>query len=103
MLAHEKSALPLPESLLERELVPNLNLVESALAWQESADNHAIICFDDPHYPSFLKQISAPPPSCLLKVNWMHFFLQHWQLLAAEQLQERVYSLLIDLEVSWVS
>ncbi|MBW8186679.1 DNA-processing protein DprA [Shewanella nanhaiensis] len=74
MLAHEKSALPLPESLLERELAPNLNLVESALAWQESADNHAIICFDDPNYPSFLKQISAPPPILFIKGELDAFF-----------------------------
>lgn len=67
MVEHEKHALPLPESLLKRELVPNFTLVESALEWQESADNHSIICFDDPDYPSLLKQISSPPPILFVK------------------------------------
>ena len=67
MLEHEKHALPLPESLLKRELTPNFTLVESALEWQESADNHSIICFDDPDYPSLLKQITSPPPILFVK------------------------------------
>ncbi|NRD71832.1 DNA-protecting protein DprA [Shewanella sp. VB17] len=61
MVEHEKHALPLPESLLETDLAPDFSLVELALEWQQAADNHSIICFDDPNYPSLLKQISAPP------------------------------------------
>ena len=66
-LAHEPQALPLPESLLQSSLSPDYALVEAALSWQQSADNHHLVCIDDPFYPPLLKQITDPPTVLFLK------------------------------------
>ncbi|GIU46449.1 DNA protecting protein DprA [Shewanella sairae] len=68
-LAHEPQALPLPESLLKSSLSPNFALVESALDWQQAADDHHLIYLDSPLYPPLLKQISDPPTVLFLKGN----------------------------------
>ncbi|MCK8046819.1 DNA-processing protein DprA [Shewanella sp. 1CM18E] len=66
-LVHEPQALPLPESLLRTHFTPDHALVEAALAWQQKADNHYLICLDDPLYPPLLKQINDPPAVLFLK------------------------------------
>jgi len=68
-LEHEKMALPLPEMFLQSDLTPDYALVESALSWQQSADNQFIIALDDKYYPGVLKQIAAPPPLLFVKGN----------------------------------
>ncbi|QFU20448.1 DNA-processing protein DprA [Shewanella eurypsychrophilus] len=75
MLEHEQDALPLPESLLKCKLTPNFTRVESALAWQEAAENHFILTLDDPDYPYLLKQISDPPSVIFVKgdINALKF------------------------------
>lgn len=40
---------------------PSIQRVEEALLWQSQAKNRYIISFDDPAYPSLLKEISDPP------------------------------------------
>lgn len=67
MLEHEQDALPLPESLLQRSLTPDFSRVESALAWQQAADNHFIVTLDDPDYPYLLKQLPDPPSLIFVK------------------------------------
>ena len=66
-LEHEKDALPLPESLLKRELAPDFSLVDSALDWLQRSSHHHIVTLDDPHYPNLLKQISDPPSILFIK------------------------------------
>ncbi|WP_076416499.1 DNA-processing protein DprA [Shewanella sp. UCD-KL12] len=75
MLEHEPDALPLPESLLRGKLVPNLSLIESALSWQQSADNNYIVTLDSPDYPCLLKQLSDPPTIIFVKgdINALKF------------------------------
>lgn len=43
--------------------IKNLNWcqVEEDILWQQQA-NHVILCYDDTHYPSLLKEIAAAPP-----------------------------------------
>ncbi|EDP99573.1 DNA-processing protein DprA [Shewanella benthica] len=67
MLEHEPDALPLPESLLKCSLTPDFSRVESALSWQQAADNHYILTLDDPDYPYLLKQIIDPPTIIFVK------------------------------------
>lgn len=52
-----------PDSLqgLPRKAKLQPNRVDAALAWQDAAADHAIISFDDPHYPPLLKTIFDPP------------------------------------------
>ncbi|KTD33202.1 protein smf [Legionella nautarum] len=44
----------------------NLADIEEDLAWQES-DNHHLLSWDDPEYPSLLKEIYDPPPILYLR------------------------------------
>ncbi|WP_299796557.1 DNA-processing protein DprA [uncultured Shewanella sp.] len=74
-LEHEKEALPLPESLLRRQLAPDFSLVDSALDWLQSSEQNHIVTFDDPVYPSLLKQISDPPGVLFLKGDPATFLL----------------------------
>ncbi len=52
------------DGVLHRQISMQPNLVEAALSWQDAADDHAIICLDDPAYPPLLKTIYDPP--CVL-------------------------------------
>ncbi|QYK12847.1 DNA-processing protein DprA [Shewanella rhizosphaerae] len=66
-LEHEPDALPLPERLLTAKLSPDFSLVEQALAWQDAATHHHILCPQDILYPSLLLQINDPPPILFAK------------------------------------
>jgi DNA processing protein len=59
-LEHEREALPLADHLLH-SLTIDYQKVDTALEWQQQADDHHLICFSDPLYPPLLKQLSDPP------------------------------------------
>jgi DNA processing protein len=57
----QMEAYGLKDNQIAALLKPNLKLIESNLSWLDnSAENH-IICYDSPHYPQLLKEISNPP------------------------------------------
>jgi len=54
-------AYGLKEDQIDALLNPNLALIQSNLAWLDSTTSKHIICYDHPHYPKLLKEISSPP------------------------------------------
>ena len=57
----ELQRYPLSEQQISALRHPQTELIESSLSWLESSSNKHIICFDSPHYPAQLKEISSPP------------------------------------------
>ena len=41
---------------------PNMNIINVALQWLNTASNRFLVHFDHPRYPDLLKQIASPPP-----------------------------------------
>ncbi|WP_394204877.1 DNA-processing protein DprA [Shewanella waksmanii] len=60
-ILHEQHALPVPESLLKRGLVPDEKRQQLALDWQASDAHHHILYPTHPCYPPLLNQITDPP------------------------------------------
>lgn len=55
------AGLPEFEQLRAVAAGPDSTEVERSLRWSEAAD-HTLLCYEDPDYPTLLKEIAAPPP-----------------------------------------
>lgn len=62
-------AYGLKETQIAALLKPNLKLIASNLSWLDSSPENHIICYDSPHYPQLLKEISNPPLLLYLQGN----------------------------------
>jgi DNA processing protein len=62
-------AYGLKERQITALLKPDLTLIESHLSWLDSSAENHIICYDSPHYPPLLKEISSPPLLLYLQGN----------------------------------
>ncbi|QLZ67957.1 DNA-protecting protein DprA [Legionella sp. PC1000] len=51
----------LPSALAQTIAGFDLSLVQEDLSWLEAADDHHILTWDSPEYPSLLKEITDPP------------------------------------------
>jgi len=62
-------AYGLKEAQITALLKPDLKLIESNLSWLDNSPENQIICYDSPHYPPLLKEISNPPLLLYLQGN----------------------------------
>lgn len=63
------TAYGLKERQINALLKPNLQLIENNLSWLDNSPEKHIICYDSPHYPQLLKEISNPPLLLYLQGN----------------------------------
>jgi DNA processing protein len=64
-LEHEPKSLPI--ALADPQIAVAWRKVDAALAWQQQASHHYLICRDTQFYPPLLQQIPDPPPVLFLK------------------------------------
>jgi DNA processing protein len=62
-------AYGLKDNQIAALLKPNVKLIESNLSWLDNSPENHIICYDSPHYPPLLKEISSPPLLLYLQGN----------------------------------
>ncbi len=62
------SALGLKENVINALKNPDWSQIERDLAWLE-IDGNCALTFDDPSYPSLLKEIDSPPPVLFVRGN----------------------------------
>ena len=67
--AAQLSKLNLNDAQINAFLHPNQAHIEQCLSWHQPALNQYIISYDDPEYPTLLKQISSAPLLLFVKGN----------------------------------